>query len=187
MNTRDLVGNPDQFYPTPKEAVDPLLPHLIEGRKRGDYRSVIDPCAGRGDLLHHLFPVGFRSMIGYEIALKIAEHRLAGCQVCLADGLAELAETDTDTRSTLIIANPPFTGDSWHVWARAMHRYQYALILLPNTVLSAASHIAVLDEVQGQPRFLRRRVAFTGSTPSWGCAWWDIGQDIAVPMEGAFL
>ena len=186
MNTRDLVGNPDQFYPTPKEAVDPLLPHLIEGRKRGDYRSVIDPCAGQGHLLWHLREVGFRHALGFELSSTIAAQRLATVQIGCADGLAELADPAMP-RSYLIIANPPFSGDSWHVWARAMHRYQYALILLPNTVLSAASHIAVLDEVQGQPRFLRRRVAFTGSTPSWGCAWWDIGQDIAVPMEGVFL
>ena len=36
------------FYPSPREAVLPLLPHLEPGA------SFIEPCAGAGDLVRHL-------------------------------------------------------------------------------------------------------------------------------------
>lgn len=35
------------FYPTPLEAVYPLLPHL-------HYKTYVEPCAGDGSLVHHL-------------------------------------------------------------------------------------------------------------------------------------
>jgi hypothetical protein len=35
------------FYPTPKEAVLPLLPHLM-------FKTYYEPCVGEGDLINHL-------------------------------------------------------------------------------------------------------------------------------------
>ena len=47
--------NPRDWYPTPYEAVLPLIPHLT-GRDQ-DY---IEPCAGDGTLVSHLSGLGYR-------------------------------------------------------------------------------------------------------------------------------
>ena len=44
----DFERKPRDFYPTPMEAVEPLLPHLPEGFK------FAEPCAGDGALVEHL-------------------------------------------------------------------------------------------------------------------------------------
>ena len=44
----DFERKPRDFYPTPMEAVEPLLPHLSEGFK------FAEPCAGDGALVEHL-------------------------------------------------------------------------------------------------------------------------------------
>ena len=44
----DFERKPRDFYPTPIEAVEPLLPHLPEGFK------FAEPCAGNGALIEHL-------------------------------------------------------------------------------------------------------------------------------------
>ena len=45
---------PRDFYPTPIEAVAPLLPHLAPGT------AFSEPCAGAGDLVDHLEAAGHR-------------------------------------------------------------------------------------------------------------------------------
>ena len=44
----DFERKPRDFYPTPMEAVEPLLPHLSDGFK------FAEPCAGNGALVEHL-------------------------------------------------------------------------------------------------------------------------------------
>ena len=44
----DFERKPRDFYPTPIEAVYPLLPHLPEGF------TFAEPCAGNGALIDHL-------------------------------------------------------------------------------------------------------------------------------------
>src|SRR5579875_866627 len=49
------------FYPTPKAAVDPLLPHLVA-------RTVfVEPCAGNGALVDHLQAAGHRCAYAIDI------------------------------------------------------------------------------------------------------------------------
>lgn len=53
--------NPRDFYPTPWEAVEPLLIHL-------EYQTLfIEPCAGDGALLRHLIDVGHVCESAYDI------------------------------------------------------------------------------------------------------------------------
>ena len=53
MGKRSSFGRLERdFYPTPKEAVAPLLPHLGAGV------SFYEPCAGAGDLVRHLAAAG---------------------------------------------------------------------------------------------------------------------------------
>lgn len=50
----DFERVPRDFYPTPREAVLPLIPHL----ERGAF--IAEPCAGDGALARHLHDAGWR-------------------------------------------------------------------------------------------------------------------------------
>ncbi len=52
---------PRDFYPTPREAVIPLLPHLRAGTR------FCEPCAGDGALIDHLISVGHECASAWDI------------------------------------------------------------------------------------------------------------------------
>jgi hypothetical protein len=52
---------PRDFYPTPREAVLPLVPHLAP------WTRYIEPCAGDGALIRHLDEYGIRCAVAYDI------------------------------------------------------------------------------------------------------------------------
>lgn len=52
------------FYPTPYEAVVPLLPFLPAGTR------FIEPCAGAGDLIHHLAMHGHECVGAFDVEPK---------------------------------------------------------------------------------------------------------------------
>ena len=51
------------FYPTPRAAVVPLVPHL----RRGGIRTFAEPCAGDGALVRHLESFGLRCVYSGDI------------------------------------------------------------------------------------------------------------------------
>ena len=77
------------FYPTPRAAVLPLIPHL-----RG-IRSFAEPCAGAGDLVRHLEEFGLRCVYAGDIH----------------NGQDALA-LDYYGAADAIITNPPYTAPS---------------------------------------------------------------------------
>ena len=80
--------NPRDFYPTPKEAVIPLLPHLPE---KGLFA---EPCAGDGRLIGHIEEL--TSLSGYWMT-DIEPHadfigngdaltdKIVGCDICITN------------------------------------------------------------------------------------------------------
>lgn len=52
---------PRDFYPTPREAVIPLLPHLKPGTR------YVEPCAGNGALIDHLAAAGHSCVAAWDI------------------------------------------------------------------------------------------------------------------------
>jgi hypothetical protein len=58
----DFDRIPRDFYPTPREAVLPLLPHL------GPHTAFAEPCAGAGDLVDHLEAAGHHCVWQSDIA-----------------------------------------------------------------------------------------------------------------------
>ena len=80
--------NPRDFYPTPKEAVIPLLPHLPE---KGLFA---EPCAGDGRLIEHIEEL--TSLSGYWMT-DIEPHadfigngdaltdKIVGCDICITN------------------------------------------------------------------------------------------------------
>jgi hypothetical protein len=59
---RKFERKPNDFYPTPLEAVLPLLPHLRA------VRTFAEPCCGDGALVRHLETHGLRCVYQGDIA-----------------------------------------------------------------------------------------------------------------------
>ena len=89
--------NPRDFYPTPIEAVKPLIPHV--GRV-----SYTEPCAGNGALIDHLNGAGLKCIAAFDIFPKRHDVRLKNA--LLAD--ASLRDADH------IITNPPWDRKILH-------------------------------------------------------------------------
>src|SRR5262249_13060748 len=79
------------FYPTPRAAVDPLIPHL-----RG-IRTFAEPCCGDGDLIRHLESFGLRCV--HQGDIRTGQDALAVAHYGAADA---------------IITNPPYTRELMH-------------------------------------------------------------------------
>lgn len=87
---------PRDFYPTPREAVLPLLPHLAPGT------VFVEPCAGDGALVDHLESAGHRCGIASDIEPRRSD-------ITPGDALNALwANVDC------IITNPPWSRDVLH-------------------------------------------------------------------------
>jgi hypothetical protein len=95
----DFERIPKDKYPTPREAVLPLLPHL-EPRTR-----FIEPCAGDGRLVHHLEAFGHVCIEAFDIE---PQHE----DVYEDDALTYV---DSDIRAgEVCITNPPWTRTILH-------------------------------------------------------------------------
>lgn len=90
---------PRDFYPTPREAVLPLLPHLPPEF------SYWEPCAGDGALIDHLADL---SGVTYCAASDIEPR----CQVPQADALDP--QPSSRTAVDYIITNPPWERKTLH-------------------------------------------------------------------------
>jgi hypothetical protein len=90
------------FYPTPRAAVVPLIPHL-----RG-IRSFAEPCAGDGDLVRHLEAFGLRCVYAGDICTG-------------QDALAINSYGAADA----IITNPPFSRHSTETLKRMIVHFQH--------------------------------------------------------------
>lgn len=82
---------PADFYPTPRAAVEPLIPYLRR------IRSFAEPCAGDGDLVRHLESLGLHCTYAGDIRTG-------------HDALA----LDRYDGAEAIITNPPYTRDLMH-------------------------------------------------------------------------
>src|SRR6516165_3266477 len=81
----------NDFYPTPRAAVTPLIPHL------GRIRTFAEPCAGEGDLVRHLEFAGLRCV--YQGDIRTGQDALASNSYGTIDA---------------IITNPPYTRKLMH-------------------------------------------------------------------------
>ena len=87
---------PRDFYPTPYEAVLPLLAHLPPNS------TFVEPCAGDGDLIRHLESAGHVCVDAFDIDLERA--------VC---GNGDAA-TAILTMGDFAITNPPWDRKALH-------------------------------------------------------------------------
>lgn len=95
----DFERIPRDLYPTPAEAVAPLLPHLAP------QRLFAEPCAGDGRLIRHLEDAGHSCVYASDI------HPMA-------DGIQQCDFRDVDQRAVshadCIITNPPWDRKLLH-------------------------------------------------------------------------
>lgn len=84
------------FYPTPEEAIFPLLPHLPPKS------TFCEPCAGDGALIRHLTKFGFKCVSAFDVEPQV-------------DGIAQydasFMEKIHTNNADYIITNPPW--DRW--------------------------------------------------------------------------
>lgn len=91
----DFERVPRDFYPTPAEAVPPLLAHLSPGTK------FIEPCAGDGALVDHLTAHGHRCLQASDIDPRRA-------------GIAQVDALDLAWGPEAFITNPPWDRKVLH-------------------------------------------------------------------------
>jgi len=87
----DFKRNDRDFYPTPYEAVVPLLPHLNERT------AFCEPCAGDGVLINHLEQHGHECLAAYDIQPKRQD-------IIKGDAM----DLKLIGKNGLIITNPPW-------------------------------------------------------------------------------
>jgi hypothetical protein len=70
------------FYPTPREAVLPLLPHLVPRT------HFVEPCAGDGALIDHLTAAGHVCTYAFDIEPQRSDIHLGDATIELSAGYA---------------------------------------------------------------------------------------------------
>lgn len=99
MGKRSSFARRDRdFYPTPAEAIAPLLPHLP------DDLSFIEPCAGAGDLVRHLSAPNRRCIWAFDIEPRHES----------VSGFNAFNMRLFDWPGDFIITNPPWSRDVLH-------------------------------------------------------------------------
>jgi len=90
---------PRDFYPTPKEAVIPLIPHLKKNSK------FFEPCSGDGSLCLHLDDFGHSCIYASDI-----EPQGYG----IKQDAFDIHKSDIPETIDYIITNPPWSRDVLH-------------------------------------------------------------------------
>jgi hypothetical protein len=154
------------FYPTPYEAVVPLLEHLEAGA------SYVEPCAGDGALVNHLARHGHRCELAFDI-----EPRAPG--ICAWDALDEPV-----IKPIMFVTNPPWTRDVLHPIILNLSRYA------PTWLLFDADWMHTRQSAPFMP-FLRKivsvgRVKWIPDSPFTGkdnCCWYLFDQLSEAPAQ----
>lgn len=100
---------PSDFYPTPRKAVEPLVPYL-----RKEASRFAEPCAGEGHLVRHLESFGFRCVYQGDIA----------------EGCDALEKQNYGTRADVIVTNPPHTRQPMHELIRHFQNIRPTWLLI---------------------------------------------------------
>jgi len=101
------------FYPTPKHAIDALLPHLHLGVK------FVEPCAGDGALVDHLEEAGAKCVHAFDVEPRhhnVEEGDALNIYSCQGE---------------MFITNPPYTWSILNELIPALTAHAKAWLLLP--------------------------------------------------------
>jgi len=154
--------NPRDFYPTPAEAVTPLLPHLLPATR------FFEPCAGDGALVRHLESAGHVCARASDIEPQAdwIQRRCVLTQSLLPVG-----------QNTIYITNPPWERKLLHPIIDRLSRFA------PTWLLFDADWMHTRQSVPFMPRL--RQVVSVGRvkwipeskmTGKDNCAWYLFDQ-----------
>ena len=150
------------FYPTPKAAVEPLLPHL-DARTR-----FVEPCAGDGRLVVHLEDAGHQCRYACDI------EPMAGW-VSQRDAF-EIQEVES-IKAEMIITNPPWDRKFLHPFI------EHCIGLAPTWLLFDADWMHTKQSANYMPYCSKivsvGRVKWIEDSKMTGkdnCAWYLFGQ-----------
>ena len=159
---------PRDFYPTPREAVLPLLPHLSPGT------SFAEPCAGDGALIRHFCDHGHTLFEGSDIEPRAD-------WIGTADATAQ---SYGNMRGAVFITNPPWDRSILHSIILNLSRQA------PTWLLFDADWIHTRQSAPFVP-YLRKivsvgRVKWIPGSPFTGkdnCAWYLFDQASDAPAQ----
>jgi hypothetical protein len=162
----DFERVPRDFYPTPYEAVVPLLPHLPAGMR------FCEPCAGDGALMDHLEKAGHNCVVSLDIEPQRDD-------IAVYDA-RELEFTGAD----FFITNPPWPRDVLHPIIVNLSRH------LPTWLLFDADWMHTRQSAPFMP-WLRKivsvgRVKWIPDSPFTGkdnCCWYLFDQSEQAPAQ----
>jgi hypothetical protein len=158
---------PRDFYPTPYEAVIPLLPHLPAGA------TYCEPCCGDGALIEHLSRHAIGCVCAFDVEPKCDQSYVGDARTLWSDG-------DPD----FYITNPPWDRKVLHPIIDNLSRH------LPTWLLFDADWMHTRQSAPFMP-FLRKivsvgRVKWIPDSPFTGkdnCCWYLFDQTTDAPAQ----
>ena len=155
------------FYPTPAEAVRPLLPHLAPGTR------FCEPCAGAGALIDHLTAAGHECLAAWDIAPQRADIMLMNALACnyLGDDL-------------VYITNPPWARPILHELIERLCRQHPTWLLFDADWIhtrQAAPFLPMLRKIVSVGRV--KWIADSPFTGKDNCAWHLFDAHSAGPAQ----
>lgn len=163
----DFERIPRDFYPTPREAVLPLLPHLSPGTR------FCEPCAGDGALIDHLTAAGHVCECAFDIEPQRSDIYNGDARFLWSDG-------DPDT----YITNPPWDRKVLHPIIENLSRHAPTWLLFDADwihTLQSAKYIGFLRKIVSVGR-----VKWIPDSPFTGkdnCAWHLFDANSEAPAQ----
>jgi len=163
----DFERIPRDYYPTPIEAVRPLIPHLPQ---KGNFA---EPCAGDGRLIRHIEELS--GMLGYWMTdiEPMADH--------IGDGDAT---TDKIVGCEIAITNPPWNRKILHPIIENLSNQ------LPTWLLFDADWMHTKQAVPYLPRLKRvvsvgrvKWIEGSNSTGKDNCCWYLFDKHNGIPTH----
>lgn len=164
----DFERNPRDYYPTPYEAVIPLLPHLTSGTNPHKIQAkFIEPCAGDGRLVRHLEKHGHKCVYACDIEPQADNIEQ---QDCLFFGF-QLPTCD------LIITNPPWERGVLHAMIESFRHQAPTWLLFDSDWMftkQAASYKKYCQKIitVGRVSWMEN-----GTSGMDNCCWYLFGKD----------
>lgn len=159
------------FYPTPAEAVAPLIPHL-------DYGTMfVEPCAGDGALVRHLEAAGMSCAWAYDIEPQAPF-------VSKLDALSVDRDQRGGTSADCIITNPPWSRPILHQMIEAFSFAQPAWLLFDADWVhtrQSAPYLPLLRKIVSVGRV--KWVPDSKMTGKDNCAWHLFDAKTSGPCE----
>jgi hypothetical protein len=158
---------PRDFYPTPYEAVWPLLPHL------GSFVTFCEPCCGDGRLVGYLERAGHKCVCAFDIDPQFDGAYCMDATINHSDG-----EPD------FYITNPPWERETLHAIIENLSRHRPTWLLFDADWIhtkQSAPFMPWLHKIVSVGRV--KWIPESKMTGKDNCAWYLFDQNNSGPTE----